>query len=134
MAWVFVGGAVLCLAPCVGAVVVSGLLAFHELRARTSQGRPRQIGRRASTGLFDEYLLEEGTAERQPRRGGRPRRVLAMAQRADPTLLYEYLEERRPRAVRRARRTAGAVAGRAGRPTRLVPLTVEGAILGARAG
>jgi hypothetical protein len=134
MAWVLVGGAVLCLAPCVGAVVVSGLLAFHEWRARTNQVGPRRAGRRASTDLFDEYLVEEGKAERLPRRGSRPRGALVMAQRADPTLLYECLEERRPRAVRRARRTAGIVAGRAGRPTRLVPLTVEGAILGARAG
>jgi hypothetical protein len=110
MAWLLIGGA-----------VVWGLLAFHEMRAGASRLGQRQTGRHASAGLLAKYL-PKGTKAAQPRyRWAVPAGV--MARRADPTLLYNHLETRQPRVVRPTRPTPDALAVRAARPTRLVPLT-----------
>jgi hypothetical protein len=119
MAWLIGGGATLCLAPCIGALVIGGLLAFHELRARAAL-RPG-AGKRARTDLLEEFLDESAPAVVRPQRRRSPRR--ALARRASPALLIEHLEERQPKPVARPWRLPQPTGRRQARPTRLVPLT-----------
>lgn len=121
MAWLAVGGVVLCLAPCAGAIIVAGMLAFHELRGRTSRLALRQTGRRASTDVFDEYLeagIQEAAAPHL-----NPRDHYPLGRRARAGLLLNYLEERRPTVVATARALTPIEHPRVARPTRLLPLS-----------
>jgi len=118
MSWLVIGGSLLCLAPAVGAFIVAGLLAFHELRSRASRVSSAKVGRRASTNLLQEFLAEETDVEA----GKRRRRAHVPVRRKEPVLLYELLDERRPRLIPMPRPHPAAV-GRAPRPTRLVPMT-----------
>jgi len=99
---------------------VAGLLAYHELRGRTN--RLGQAGRRASTDLLHEFLVENDVTQvetSRPRHGGP-----SVVRRAAPALLFEHIDERRPQAVRATVRRRVTYPARAPRPTRLVPLTV----------
>src|SRR5262245_15793023 len=120
MAWMLTGGAAVFLVPCVGAAVVGGLFAFHELCSNARWLRQGEIGCRAYTRVFKTYRLKGEQDQSTPRRTRLP--VGRMTRRADPSLLYEHLEERRLHAVQRACRAPEVAGADAGRPQRLVPL------------
>jgi hypothetical protein len=122
------------LAPAVVVLLVAALLAFHEIVQRrvswSGADHPRAAvpgtGRRASSDVLEEYLLD---LDQAPARSWRHRRGEGVvANRASTALLWEHIAEREPAMlpVRARRRLPAPAAGpppRDARPTRLIPLS-----------
>ncbi|MBI3970297.1 MAG: hypothetical protein HY332_03310 [Chloroflexi bacterium] len=135
--WTFATGCAL-LGPLAGALLVIGLLSFHELHARSRGPMPGRVARRAGTGLLEDVLSHRDTRLSGATAAGGYRLARPVARARGVELLTEHLAQRRvvlpwvapvrlsgPAQHARPGRASRPVAGetRAPRPTRLVPLS-----------